>query len=182
MKLIKTIMDFSTKLKELKKLRLSDLFVKEKIKKFIDYERELAHNPHKLALSFALGVFVGLAVPMGLQTLLALPIALLLRCNVLVVYIASLITNPFTAVFIYAMMFKVGEMITGNHLSYEQVEYILNNLSITKISQIGSIAFNNLLIGMIILTFILTPLSYYAVLLYVNRKKYFSIKKNSNKN
>jgi uncharacterized protein (DUF2062 family) len=166
-------MDFNSKLRELKKIRLSDLFVKEKIKQFIDYEKELAHNPHKLALSFALGIFVGLAIPMGLQTIVALPFALLFRCNILVVYIATLITNPFTAIFIYAAMFKIGELVTGNYVPYEQVENILSNFSIKQLNQLGSTALNNFLVGMLILTIALTPLSYYAVLLYLNRKKIF---------
>ncbi len=175
-------MDLSSKLKELKKFRLSDLFVKEKIKKFINYEKELAHNPRKLALSFALGIFVGLAVPMGLQTIAALPFALLFRCNILVVYIASLITNPFTAIFIYAGMFKIGELVTGNYLPYEEVEGILSNFSIKQFSQLGSTALINYLIGMLILTLTLTPLSYYLVLVYVNRRKIFRFKKESESN
>ncbi len=175
-------MDLSSKLKELKKFRFSDLFVKEKIKKFINYEKELAHNPHKLALSFALGIFVGLAVPMGLQTVAALPFALLFRCNILVVYIASLITNPFTAIFIYALMFKIGELVTGNYIPYEQLEVMLNNFSLKQFSQIGSTALNNYIIGMLILTFTITPLSYYLVLVYLNRRKIFRFRKKSGTN
>lgn len=175
-------MDLSTKLKELKKLKLSDLFTKEKIKQFINYEKELAHNPHKLALSFAVGIFVGLAVPMGFQTVTALPFAILFRCNILVVYLASLITNPFTAIFIYALMFKIGEFVTGNHIPYEQIENVLNNFSLKQFSQLGTTAINNYLVGMVILTVILTPLSYYSVLLYVNRKRIFQRIKNQSNN
>ncbi|MCS7053307.1 MAG: DUF2062 domain-containing protein [Ignavibacterium sp.] len=172
-------MNIYSKLKELREFKLSDLFVKEKIKKFINYEKELAHNPHKLALSVALGIFVGLTIPMGFQTIVAIPLALLLRVNILVVYLATLITNPFTAIFIYASMFKIGESITGNYIPVELIENLLNNFSIKQISQLGKTALENFLVGMTILTFILTPLSYYLVLLYVNRRK---ILKKKNKN
>lgn len=165
-------MSIPSKIKDLKKLKFSDLFVKEKIKQFINYEKELAHNPHKLALSFALGIFVGLVIPMGLQTITALPIALLFRCNIFVVYLASLITNPVTAVFIYLTMFKIGEFITGNYIPMEQIKIILNDFSFSQLNQFGSIALYNYLIGMSLLTLIVTPLSYFMVLLYVNRRKY----------
>ncbi len=172
-------MNLKAKLSEIKKFKITHLFSKDKIKAFINYEKELAHNPHKLALSFALGIFVGLAVPMGLQTIAALPFALLFRCNILVVYLASLITNPFTAIFVYSAMFKIGEFITGNYIPYDQLENILVNFSIKNLGHLGSVALNNYLIGMMILTLTLTPLSYFAVLLYVNRKKIHLFRKRS---
>lgn len=109
---------------------------------------------------------------MGLQIITALPIALLFRCNIFVVYLASLITNPVTAVFIYATMFKIGEFITGNYIPIEQIQIILNDFSFSQLNQLGSIALNNYLIGMSLLTLIVTPISYFLVLFYVNRRKY----------
>jgi uncharacterized protein (DUF2062 family) len=159
------------KLIELKKFRFSDLFSKSKIKAFINYEKDLARNPKKLALSFAVGIFIGLSVPMGIQTIVALPFAVVLRCNIPVVYLATLISNPLTVIFLYTAMFKVGEFITGNYLPYPQVENILMSFSIQNLGQIGDLALKNYLIGMITITAVLSPISYFLILLYINRKQ-----------
>jgi uncharacterized protein (DUF2062 family) len=158
-------------LNELKKFKLKDLFNKERLKKFINYEKELASNPQKLAFSIATGIFIGLTIPMGFQTIIAIPVSFLLRINVFVVYISTLITNPFTAVFIYFIMFKVGEIITGNHIPIEQLEQILDNPSISQIIQFGTGALVNYLIGMTIITALITPLSYFLVIFYVIRRR-----------
>jgi hypothetical protein len=67
-------------------------------------------SPHKIARGFALGVVVGLVAPPGVQIVAGLPVALLLRGNVVSFAVGTLITNPVTYVPIYLFTCRVGQL------------------------------------------------------------------------
>ena len=126
-------------------------------------------NPREIALGFALGLFIGMAPIMGLQTLLVLFLATLLKWNKLSAAIGVWITNPLTAPFIYGMNYLTGARIMG----LKKAQYIEPEQSITIISKIITKApdvFFSLIIGGIILGIPVAIIgyyfSYYAVLEY----------------
>ena len=70
-------------------------------------------TPHRIAMAFALGVFMGISPLLGLHTIGAFFFAWLLRLNRLVAIIGVYITNPWTIVLIYTFCIWVGARLTG---------------------------------------------------------------------
>ncbi len=57
--------------------------------------------PESVAAGWALGVFVGFSVPFGLQLLVSVPLALMMRVSKVGATVATFVTNPATIFFIY---------------------------------------------------------------------------------
>jgi uncharacterized protein (DUF2062 family) len=93
-------------------------------------------EPRDIALGFSLGLFIGMAPIMGLQTIMVLFLATLLKWNKLAAAVGVWITNPLTAPFIYGITYLTGAGIIGiNHHRYIDPEQ-----SITIISRIITMA------------------------------------------
>lgn len=65
-------------------------------------------SPRQVARGLAIGIFVGLSPPLGLQMVAAAVIATLLHANRTAAVAAVWITNPFTALPIYAATYRLG--------------------------------------------------------------------------
>ena len=80
-------------------------------------------TPHRIALGVGLATFIGLLPIMGIQTLVALAVAALLRANKAVCLPFVWITNAFTFVPIYWCCWKLGSVIlqTGGSAAEELV-------------------------------------------------------------
>lgn len=70
-------------------------------------------TPHRIAMAFALGVFLGISPLLGLHTIGAFFLAWLLKLNRLVAIVGVYITNPWTIVPIYTFCIWVGAKLTG---------------------------------------------------------------------
>ena len=79
-------------------------------RRFDDLKNEQA-SPEKLGMAVALGVFCGLSPLLGLQTLLALGLAWLLRLNKLAVLIGLQISAPPFTPFVVLAEIELGELI-----------------------------------------------------------------------
>ena len=75
---------------------------------------KLDDPPHKLALAFALGVFIAFSPWLGLHIVSCIVLAWLFRLNKVVVLTASFISNPWTVVPMYAFCLWFGFKITGS--------------------------------------------------------------------
>jgi len=71
-------------------------------------------SPHRIAGGIAVGVFVGFTPTVGLQMVLAVAMAALLRVNKLVCIPIVWITNPFTLVPVYLACYKLGRFLVGS--------------------------------------------------------------------
>jgi len=103
--------------------------------------RYLIHFPGgagEMAWSSAIGAFVGVAVPEGLQTVTSLGAAYLLRMNFIVITFFTLITNPFTVIPIYLASFRIGEMLTGMEITAEQIEKLFSEPGIRAALELGT--------------------------------------------
>lgn len=69
----------------------------------------LKSSPRKIALGFALGVFIAHTPTLGLQTVLALSLAALLKVNPVSATLGVYVSNPFS----YALCFRVGAWMVG---------------------------------------------------------------------
>ncbi|MFV1950900.1 MAG: DUF2062 domain-containing protein [Nitrospinota bacterium] len=80
-------------------------------------------SPHKIALAFAVGVFIAFSPTIGLHTATAVVLAWLFRLNLMVVILATLINNPWTITFIFGFSFFLGRIILREHLPPLSVEW-----------------------------------------------------------
>jgi uncharacterized protein (DUF2062 family) len=93
-------------------------------------------TPHRIAMAFSFGVFMGISPLLGLHTIGAFFIAWLLGLNRLVAIVGVYITNPWTIVPIYSFCLWVGAKTVGvqqilpsvdwNHVTFS---YLLDKLS-----------------------------------------------------
>lgn len=73
----------------------------------------LKSSPRKIALGFALGIFLSFTPTLGFQTALALGLATLLRVNPISAAAGVYLTNIFTAWPLYALCYNVGSWVAG---------------------------------------------------------------------
>jgi uncharacterized protein (DUF2062 family) len=93
-------------------------------------------SPKKIAISFAVGVFIGMSPILGLHTVLGITAAWIFRLNKFVTISGVYITNPWTIVPIYTFATWFGAKLLGvkkiipaidwNNISFN---YLLNETS-----------------------------------------------------
>jgi uncharacterized protein (DUF2062 family) len=111
----------------------------------------LRGSPETIARGLAVGVFAGWFPWFGLQTLVAIALALVVRGNKVVAAAATWISNPFTYVPIFAFNYQVGRWLLGaNDEPFEMAA--LSNLE--GIKELGgdivlTLFFGSLVIGSI---------------------------------
>ena len=76
---------------------------------------KLRGEPREIALGFALGVFIAFSPTIGVQMVLAIFFAALLKWSKLAAAIAVWISNPLTAPFIYGVTYFIGARLLGIH-------------------------------------------------------------------
>lgn len=79
--------------------------------------------PKKIAVSFAVGVFIGMSPVLGLHTVLGLFLAWLLRLNKFVTIIGVYITNPWTIVPIYTFSTWAGARMLGTDCRIPEISW-----------------------------------------------------------
>jgi len=95
----------------------------------------IKESPHRIALAFGMGIFIGMSPLLGLHTVLGLALAWLLRLNKMVTLIGVFVTNPWTIIPIYSFGTWVGARLTGMkeiipHIDWGRVTFdiLLNEL------------------------------------------------------
>jgi len=91
---------------------------------------KLDDPPHKLALAFALGVFVAFTPTIGLHIASCILLAWIFRVSKLVVLTASFVNNPWTMVPLYGFCIWFGIKITGTTVPVPQIAW--NELTFTS--------------------------------------------------
>jgi uncharacterized protein len=81
---------------------------------FVRFAR-LRGLPEEIAKGFALGIFIGMTPTFGLQMLIAIFFAYLLKENRLAAIVGVWVTNPVTAPVIYAIEYELGRILLGMH-------------------------------------------------------------------
>ncbi|HID30074.1 MAG TPA: DUF2062 domain-containing protein [Desulfobacterales bacterium] len=80
---------------------------------FYDRFIRLHGSPEQIAWGAAVGFFVAMTPTMGIQTLLAVPIAALFKINKVAAAATVWLTNPVTAPFIYGFNYILGAKLLG---------------------------------------------------------------------
>ena len=111
--------------------------IKPQIKKGIDEIRHPGNHPKTTALSIAVGIFIGIAVPMGFQVWAMVLLLLVIRYNLVIASIVSLISNPLTVLPIYYVVISFGEFVLGIDFPWELFYSFLDDPGLEKILEFG---------------------------------------------
>ncbi|MGE5174481.1 MAG: DUF2062 domain-containing protein [Betaproteobacteria bacterium] len=84
---------------------------------------KLDDPPHKLALAFAIGVFIAFSPTVGLHMITCLVVGWIFRLNKLVIITASFINNPWTIVPLYGFCVWFGIKITGDDMAVPRIAW-----------------------------------------------------------
>ena len=118
--------------------------------------------PEDIAAGWALGVFVGCAVPFGLQLIISIPLAMMMRVSKIGATLGTLITNPVSIFFIYpAQTFVVNRLLFGGSLTYSRLAE--TEWTWAAVRRLGAEVMASFFLGGFLLAIVLTPIAYFFV-------------------
>ena len=134
--------------------------------------------PEDVAAGWALGMFIGCAVPFGLQLIVSIPLALMMRVSKVGATLGTLITNPVTIFVIYpAQTWAVDRLLFGGSITFQR----LMDMEWTwpSVRHLGAEAMVSFFLGGLALGMIFSPITYFLVRRIVLRHRSKWQKKNS---
>ena len=116
--------------------------------------------PENVAAGWALGVFVGFAIPFGLQLVVSVPLALMMRVSKIGATVGTFVTNPATIFFIYpAQTWVVYNLVFGNR-DMGELPTEWSRRAVVSLSGPVIISF---FLGGIALAMVFSPITYHIV-------------------
>ena len=116
--------------------------------------------PEDVAAGWALGMFIGCSIPFGLQLLVSVPLAIMMRVSKIGATVGTLITNPVTIFFIYpAQTWAMYNILFGNR-EMGELPTEWTRESVMALSGPVIISF---FLGGLALALILSPITYFIV-------------------
>ena len=132
--------------------------------------------PEDIAAGWALGVFVGCAVPFGLQLIISIPLAMMMRVSKIGATLGTFITNPVSIFFIYpAQTFVVNKLLFGGSLTYSKLAD--TEWTWAAVRRLGAEVMASFFLGGFLLAIVLTPIAYFAVKRVVVRSRAWRAKR-----
>ena len=118
--------------------------------------------PEDVAAGWALGTFIGLAVPFGLQLFIAVPMAMMMRVSKLGATLATFITNPVTIFIIYPFQtWYANKLFFGGSLTFEAL--CGTEWTWSAVQKLGAEAMASFFLGGFLNAIVLTPVAYFLV-------------------
>ena len=118
--------------------------------------------PEDIAGGWALGMFIGCAVPFGMQLVIAIPLAMMMRVSKLGATLGTFITNPVSIFFIYpAQTFVMNKILFGGTLTYTKLAE--TEWSWSAVRSLGAEIMASFFLGGIVLAAVLAPVTYLVV-------------------
>ena len=116
--------------------------------------------PEDVAAGWALGMFIGCAIPFGLQLVVSVPLAMMMRVSKIGATVGTLITNPVTIFFIYpAQTWVMYNLLFGDR-EMGELPTEWTRQSVMALSGPVIISF---FLGGLALALILSPITYFVV-------------------
>ena len=132
--------------------------------------------PEDVAAGWALGMFIGCSIPFGLQLIVSIPLAVMMRVSKIGATVGTLITNPVTIFFIYpAQTWVMYNILFGNR-EMGELPTEWTRESVMALSGPVIISF---FLGGLALALILSPITYFIVKRIVVRYRKLWPRKNS---
>lgn len=148
-------------------------FVKRKFVYYYSKIMKEKASPEYIARGWAIGMFYGCLIPFGLQLIFSIPTSFLLKGSKIGATVGTLLTNHFTIFLIYPLQCYVGSRILGAGLTYEKVDEMMQDLlhrqEYSALFDLGGQLLASFFIGGLLLTIIMTPLTYFLILSAVRR-------------
>jgi len=140
--------------------------------------------PEDVAAGWALGMFVGCSVPFGLQLIVSVPLAMMMRVSKVGATVGTFITNPLTIWIIYPAQTMAMGWLLGRDFSWDYILKAMRGVAKnsdwkTLLSLSGDVVVCFLL-GGLALAIILTPITYFAVRTMVRSHRSRREQKNGN--
>jgi len=124
--------------------------------------------PESVAAGWALGVFIGFAIPFGLQLIVSVPLAIMMRVSKVGATLGTFVTNPATIFFLYpAQTWVVYNLLFG---SREMGELPTEWTRQTVMALSGPVIISFFL-GGLALAMVLSPVTYHVVKRIVIRQR-----------
>lgn len=136
---------------------------------------KLNDPPQKLALAFALGIFVAFTPTIGLHILTCLVLAWMFRLSKLVIITASFVNNPWTIVPLYGFCIWFGIKITGDAAPVPDIAW--NELSISTVYPVLKPYLLAYVVGTLIVGVVAATISYFLFYWAVVRYRKTDMKK-----
>ena len=129
--------------------------------------------PEDVAAGWALGMFVGCSVPFGLQLIVSVPLAMMMRVSKVGATVGTFITNPLTIWIIYPAQTMAMGWLLGRNFSWDYILKAMrgvakNNDWKTLLSLSGDVVVCFIL-GGLARAAVLTPITYFTVRTIVRR-------------
>ena len=97
----------------------------------------LKSSPRKIALGFAVGVFISYTPTFGVQTVMALGVAALLRLNPIATAAGTYVTNIVTAPPLYMLCHEVGRVLLGMQAASVDLTETKIGWNILRLGKVG---------------------------------------------
>ncbi len=118
--------------------------------------------PEDIAGGWALGMFIGCSVPFGMQLVIAIPLAMMMRVSKLGATLGTFITNPVTIFIIYpAQTYIVNRLLFSGTLSFSRL--METEWTWHAVRRLGAEVMASFFLGGIFLAAILTPITYFVI-------------------
>ncbi len=124
--------------------------------------------PWKIALTFSIGIFIGMSPLIGLHTVIALTVALIFRLNKLVILIATYMTNPWTIVPIYTFSTFIGAKVLHREI---KIEVDWSHLSLGQLMHGAGTILLPFITGTLIVGTVAAVLSYIIIYAVLSKRK-----------
>ena len=123
--------------------------------------------PEDVAAGWALGMFVGCSVPFGLQLIVLVPLAMMMRVSKVGATVGTFITNPLTIWIIYPAQTMAMGWLLGRDFSWDYILKAMRGVAKnsdwkTLLSLSGDVVVCFIL-GGLALAAVLTPITYFTV-------------------
>jgi len=128
--------------------------------------------PERVAAGWALGMFVGCAIPFGLQLVVSVPLSFLFRVSKVGATVGTLITNPVSIFFIYPAQTWAGARLLGMPLSWDYISDVcvklrhvslLSSAGWATLSEVSGRVLAGFFMGGFLLAVVCTPITYFLV-------------------
>lgn len=132
--------------------------------------------PESIAAGWALGMFIGCSVPFGLQLVIALPLAAMMRVSKLGVTLGTFITNPVSIVFIYPAQCWIGSRLLRSPFTWDYLLDVCAKLTEVRLfapdtwgvlAQLGGKVLFSFFFGGFLLAAVMTPPTYFIIKAFV---------------
>ena len=148
-----------------------------------DYWRDLRDKmigdplpPEDVAAGWALGMFIGCSIPFGLQLVVSVPLAIMMRVSKVGATVGTLITNPVTIFFIYpAQTWAMYNILFGNR----EMGNLPTEWTRESVMAMSGPVIISFFLGGLALALILSPITYFIVKRIVIRYRKLWPRKNS---